>query len=109
MIWSEMANFTTRLSLTLGLMFAACGGPQTDPNEPQTAAARAHQEAEAKGEIPKGKKWGGWRYQGDRDECFYIVGRKCFKTEKAACKAADCGGAKCNSVGASPATVSCAK
>ncbi len=91
------------------LALAACSGPEIDPKEPQTAAARARLEAEEKGELPpKGKTWGGWRYQGDRNECFFAVGRKCFKTEPAACAAAKCGkGGKCVSTGAGPATISC--
>lgn len=87
----------------------ACGGPEIDPQEPQTATERARREAEENGELPpKGKSWGGWRYQGDRKECFFTVGRKCFKTELAACNAAKCGkGGKCVSAGAGPATISC--
>jgi len=95
--------------LALGLSMTACGGPEIDPKEPQTAAARARKEAEENGELPpKGKSWGGWRYQGDRKDCFYVLGRKCFKTEAAACEAAKCSkGSKCISSGAGPATVEC--
>ena len=25
----------------------------------------------------KGKQWGGWRYKGNREDCFYTVGRQC--------------------------------
>ncbi|MBP9089254.1 MAG: hypothetical protein KBG15_24240 [Kofleriaceae bacterium] len=91
------------------LALSACGGPEIDPKAPQTAAERARLEAAEKGELPpKGKTWGGWRYQGDRNECFFTVGRKCFKTEKSACTAAKCGKAtKCISIGAAPASISC--
>ena len=38
----------------------------------------------------KGKRWGGWRYRGKSDDCFYRHGRRCYKTEKKACAAAKC-------------------
>ena len=97
---------------TLVVAFA-CGGSSSKKttNEPQTAKEKQLQEAQASGELSGGdaKKWGTWRYSGDRDECFYVIGRKCFKTEKAACKAANCETKKkkCDVVGGGPATVSC--
>jgi len=67
------------------------------------------QEARANGELDApGKKWGGWRYQGDRGDCFFVFGRRCYKTEDTACKAAHCKApAKCTAIGAGPATMSC--
>lgn len=69
------------------------------------------QEARASGEVDKPtSKWAGWRYQGSRQECFFVLGRRCFKTEKAACSAAKCKApTKCTSEGAGPATISCSK
>src|SRR6266550_3213894 len=91
------------------LACAACGAPQTDGTEPQTAKQKQLQEARAKGEVDKpNAKWGGWRYQGDRKECFYVFGRRCFKTENAACQAAHCKAPKrCDAVGGGPATLTC--
>ena len=83
--------------------------------EPQTARekmlaeekANADKEKDASGE---GKKWNGWRFQGDRKECFFIVGRRCYKTENAACQAARCKApTKCTTEGAGPATMKCEK
>jgi hypothetical protein len=95
----------------------ACGGEsmKVKKGEPQTAREKmlaeqkAHPEEHDSGK--KGKSWGGgWRYQGDRDDCFYIVGRKCYKTEKAACRAARCKRpATCTIEGAGPAAVKCKK
>ena len=91
-------------------LVCACGGSQTDAKEPQTAREKQLQEAKAKGELDEpSNKWGGWKYQGDRKDCFYVVGRKCFKTKKIACSAAKCGKGMCESVGAGPATVQCKK
>lgn len=81
--------------------------------EPQTAREKMIAEEKAKpadkDDDGSGKKWTGWRYQGERKDCFFLVGRKCFKTEKAACAAAKCGGAKCETEGAGPATLKCAR
>ena len=91
----------------------ACGGEsmKVKKGEPQTAREKMLAEQKAnpdKDDSGTGKKWNGWRYQGDRKDCFFVAGRKCFKTENAACKATGCK-AKCKATGAGPATVSCAK
>ena len=100
------------ISLAWGVSLAlGCGGgsaPRSD--EPTTAKEKQRQEAEAKGEVDNnGGKWGGWRYTGDRNDCFFVVGRRCFKTEAAACAAARCGKKKCETTGGGPASVACTK
>lgn len=94
-------------SVVLVCLAAACGAPSTD--EPTTAKEKQRLEARAgTDEDGSTKQWGKWRYKGDRDECFFIVGAKCFKTENAACQTARCKKpTKCQAVGAAPATVSC--
>jgi hypothetical protein len=94
----------------------ACGGDsmRTKKGEPQTARekmlAEEKEHPTAKDEQMGGGKWSGWRYQGDRKDCFFVFGRKCYKSEKAACQAAHCKGAtKCTTEGAGPATVKCEK
>lgn len=82
--------------------------------EPQTAREKMLAEQKANPEPEEaatgGKKWNGWRYQGDRKDCFFLVGRKCYKTEKSACNAAHCKApAKCTTEGAGPATMKCTK
>ena len=81
------------------------GGPKT-----HDAAARARAEAAEHPEDPvagTGKHWGGWRYQGSRDDCFFVVGRRCFSDEKQACAAAKCKSSECDVEGGGPATISC--
>jgi hypothetical protein len=91
-------------------LLVACGGPQHEGKEPQTAKEKQLEEAKSKGELDAPtKKWGGWRYQGDRDDCFYVVGRKCFRTKKVACSAARCSPGSCEIIGGGPATVQCKK
>jgi hypothetical protein len=92
------------------VFLAACASSSmtTDPNEPQTAKEKQLREAKEKGELdaPRAKS-NAWDYAGDRRDCFYVVGRRCFKTQKAACTKA-CGSEKvCKVSGAGPAAVSC--
>ena len=90
----------------------ACGGSSSGGGgrSGETAAARAKREHEESGEDElsgKGKSWGGWRYKGSRDECFFVVGRTCFTELKDACKAAKCKQGACKTEGGGPAEVSC--
>ena len=100
------------LALVL-VVVAACGSTASsseDAREPKNAKEKQRLEARTKGEDVDNRKWGGWRYQGERNDCFFVVGRKCFKTENAACQAARCsGGKKCDVSGGGPATVRCTK
>ena len=97
--------------LLLGLVLAlahGCGASQTDSREPQTAKEKQLREARDSGELDKpNTKWSGWRYRGDRNACFFVVGRRCFKTAKAACAATPCK-TGCETIGGGPATVTCA-
>ena len=99
-------------TISLGLLAAlalGCGGDPPRSDDPQTAKEKQRREAAAAGEPSSGGKSSGWRYTGERDECFFVVGRKCFKTAAAACAAARCGSHKCQTTGGGPAAVACAK
>ncbi len=102
----------------LCLLFCGCGpAPHAKPAQPEgdkpashEAADRARAEAKAHPEeevSADGKHWGGWRYKGDRDDCFYVVGRRCFASEKLACAGAKCATGRCLLDGAGPVRVSC--
>jgi hypothetical protein len=102
------------LAPLLVLFVLGCGGSQSGGGKPakkdETAAERARREYKEDEKVSgEGKAWGGWQYQGARDECFFKVGRKCFTEEKDACKAAKCGKGKCRVDGGGPAIVSCRK
>jgi len=90
----------------------ACGGSaRPSSGKDETAAQRARREAAAAGDddvSSQGKAWGGWRYAGDRDKCFFVVGRQCFDDLRAACKAARCD-KDCRTEGGGPATIRCRK
>lgn len=103
---------------TLLTVSCAPGKMKVKKGEPQTAREKmlAEEKAKAKkgegdgGEPMAGKKTSKWRYQGERDSCFFLVGRRCFKTEKAACKAAGCKApSTCETQGAGPATLTCSE
>ncbi|MEO8549047.1 MAG: hypothetical protein ABI678_03720 [Kofleriaceae bacterium] len=96
--------------IALVLAFASgCGGGAAEGDEPQTAREKQYAEAKKNGELDETPtKKGGWRFKGDRKDCRYLVGSKCFKSQANACKAAGCG-ASCAFTGAGPATVSCKK
>jgi hypothetical protein len=104
-----------RLTLLAGFVFLGCasdmkvkkGEPQT-AREKMLAEEKANKDTSDDAKPPGSKKWSGWRYQGDRKECFFTVGRKCFKTENAACQAAKCKApTKCEAEGGGPATMRC--
>jgi hypothetical protein len=111
-----IATGTMRLSLAaapvlvalVALVFGSCGPYSSEPAGPRTAAERAAAERAASTEepVPEGKAWGGWRYQGKRDDCFYVVERECFATLAEACEATTCEHG-CDSRGAGPAIVHC--
>jgi hypothetical protein len=92
--------------------FTACGSSQ-DADEPQTAREKMRREAKRDKKKDKpvdssGKSWSKWRYTGDRAECYFRLGQKCFKTEAAACSNLRCKKpTKCRAEGAAPAQVSC--
>jgi hypothetical protein len=109
-----------RLAPLVACFALACssGTMKVKKGEPQTAREKmlAEQKASKKNmddeevKPPGSKQWTGWRYQGERKDCFFLVGRRCFKSEKAACNAAKCKApSKCETDGAGPATLSCSK
>jgi hypothetical protein len=99
-----------RAFLLVALAGCASSSMTTDPNEPQTAREKQRREAKDKGELDApSKTTNGWTYSGDRKACFYVVGRRCFKTQKAACTTACGSPGACSVRGAGPAAVTCKK
>ena len=87
-----------------------CGSnTKSGPDEPTTAKEKQLLEAKKSGNLDaRDKAWGTWRYSGDRENCFFVVGRKCFKSQNGACQFARCKKPKkCAASGAGPATVAC--
>ncbi len=91
--------------MLLSLLLASCGGSEAPkPSAPAAAPPPAKSES-----TPEGKSWGGWRWKGDRDQCFYTLGKRCFADLKSACAAAKCGTAACIHDDGAPASVTCKK
>jgi hypothetical protein len=100
-----LAVIVAVVAVIVTLATAGCGGSATSA---APAAPEAVSDAPARPVSAKGKRWKGWRYDGARDACFFIVGRTCFETEDSACAAAACAdGKRCATDGAGPATVRC--
>lgn len=104
-------GMSLRLGLVMIFVALGCAGPPPASTEPKTAKDKQLQMMKADGDSGAAgnpdAKWKTWRYTGDRADCRYVVGRRCFKTEKAACDAAACRGSTCEVVGAGPASVTC--
>jgi hypothetical protein len=104
------------LAVLVAVTLLSCGGPArrakkgTAGSGDETAAEYQRRKAREAGEIDESSegKWGAWKYQGERDDCRYVLGRKCFTKREAACKAAKCK-TSCQVRGGGPAMVSCAK
>ncbi len=88
-----------------GLLFvSACGGKAGNPSKETAPTAP---KAESSTVSSKGKSWGGWRWKGDRDKCYYSYKRQCFTSKSKACRKAGCKTNKCLVTEAVPAKVSC--
>jgi hypothetical protein len=108
-----------RLALLVGPLSigsaGACGGGQTGVSDEdrtdKTRKKKKHRKhAPDKEAISEdGKSWGGWRWKGDRDDCFYVFKNKCFESKSRACEAAKCGSGECSVKSGAPSKVTCKK
>ena len=95
------------LALAVALLAGCAGGAR------ETSAPAQRQEtaeaAEAPAASPEGKSWGGWRWKGKRDDCFFVHANRCYDKQADACRAAGCSQDRCRISGGGPAQISCAK
>lgn len=87
--------------LTVALV--GCGTSKSGPNGPETPPADEEKVSE------EDKSWGGWRWKGQRDDCFFVHKNRCYDDQAKACKAAGCSVKQCETHGGGPATVKCKK
>jgi hypothetical protein len=81
------------------VMFAAsCGSSQKDAAVPKGPPV-----------VEEGKKWGGWRWRGRREDCFFLHKNACFPSLELACKDAGCSKKTCTYDGKAPPHVTCKK
>jgi hypothetical protein len=107
------------LASLVALVLTGCGSPgagQGDTNDSDEEVSDYASERPKRGRVKdkdevseKGKKWGGWRWKGERDNCVYVYDNKCFKEKKAACKAAGCSGSACLEKRGAPSKIKCSK
>lgn len=97
----------TALLFSVSLVFA-CGGGQ-DTSSTSSKDQTADKDGEEEEVSSKGKKWGGWRWKGKRNDCFFVVDNECFAKLKKACRKAKCGKAGCEQDDGAPAEVTCKK
>ena len=92
---------------------SACGGQQSGADEDQ--GRRGKRKKKKHRDHPpdkdavseKGKSWGGWRWKGKRDDCYFVHKNRCFDSKSRACEAADCGKRGCKVDDGAPAKVTC--
>jgi hypothetical protein len=94
-----------RLAALWLLLVCACGG--SNPGEGSEPADDQEEVKPAERPSAEGKQWGGWRWKGKRDDCFFVVKNKCFDNQAEACAAAGCDEDRCKLTGGGPAKVSC--
>jgi hypothetical protein len=101
---------TAKWALYVGLVALLGAAPACGGSEGARSSTAAEQAAEDDEPLdPEGKEWGGWRWKGARDDCFFLYDNRCFAERAAACKAAGCDEAHCTHDDGAPATVSCKK
>lgn len=107
------------LTSLVALALTGCGSPgagQGDTKDSDDEVSDYASERPKRGRVKdkddvseKGKKWGGWRWKGERDNCVYVYDNKCFAEKKAACKAAGCEGGACLEKRGAPSKIKCRK
>lgn len=101
----KLARVAT-FALCLGLA-AGCG---SGPDKTESPGGEKADNDDGEEEVSsKGKKWGGWRWKGKRNDCFFIYNNECFSSMKKACRRAKCGDTECEHDDSAPAKVSCKK
>ena len=89
------------------LLLAACWLSACGAKEGDESTTPSGSETEEKVDPKKEKNWGGWRWKGKRQDCFFLYKNQCFDSRASACKAAGCGEDTCEHDDSAPAHVSC--
>ena len=109
---ARLAWWATTLLLSGAI---ACGGgassnTASEPDDEEDEASEPSDKQRKKMERPvseHGKKWGGWRWKGKREDCFYVHKNQCYASLDDACEAAKCKKDDCVHDDGAPAKVSC--
>ncbi len=103
----RVASSPCRFALLAFLALAACGGGGSESADTSAGDDGGRVGRKDKPVPEQGKQWGGWRWKGRREDCFFLVGNECHSSLEAACKAAGCKKSTCVHDGSAPAKVSC--
>lgn len=94
----------------------ACGGATSTTTSNQRGTTSSASKSDIKRGAPdpepvseEGKRWGGWRWRGKRDTCFFVYKNRCYTEKRKACAVAGCGKGKCAYRGGGPAEIYCKK
>jgi hypothetical protein len=93
------------LALVLGLAALACGGADIAAVNPDDVASRS--ERQDYEDANDDEERSTWRWQGRRQDCFFIYDNECFSYLDEACQAAGCDDSSCAHDDSAPAKVSC--
>lgn len=104
----KLTKTIRRLVLVASLALPAVAGCKDKgaTTTPKTESAEAGKEAAPYDQQPS-KAGPGWRWEGKRSSCFYLVGKTCFDKRKDACQAAECSAQTCRATPGVPSRVSC--
>ena len=98
------------LAVSLTAIPAGCkdkGAATTPPADSTSSTQATGQPAGRTWKKSDGRK--GWRWEGKRDNCYFLVGKECFESLESACSAGGCTPDTCNASSGIPAHVSCEK
>ena len=86
------------------LAIVACAGADIEPASPDDVAARG--ERQDYEDVPDEER-SRWRWQGRRQDCFFVYDNECFGYLDEACLAAGCEEEVCTHDESAPANVTC--
>jgi hypothetical protein len=111
----QRSGIAVSVAVAVGLLLGGawtCGGEQPTSSPAAASAPRVSAEQrdyEAEGELDMStERRSRWRWRGARQRCHFTVDNTCFRSRRAACKAAGCSGKACRATGQAPAAVRCA-
>lgn len=91
-------------AIALGAL-GSCAGSESRAADPREFEERS--ERQDYDDLPEEETGPGWRWEGQRQQCFYLHENECFAYFDEACEAAGCDEAACEHDDAAPANVRC--
>ena len=89
----------------VGFAAFACAGADISPASPDDVSSRSDRQDYEDATDDEGSST--WRWQGRRQDCFFLFDNECFSYLDEACNAAGCDEDDCTHDDSAPANVSC--